>query len=153
MCNRSCFQWRYVGGNNWGVCADGKGKVGFYDEKIFVTAESLFAGWMRTPRGVSRLCRHFNRSWYLSILFGNGGYHKIMPYPTLRVCHGGYHKIIPYPTLRVCPTNTVSYKTVTICTVLQTSQRASWGKSFYQLLALRFVLKNSLAHFQRHIFP
>ena len=90
----------------------------------------LFPGWVRPPRGVSRLCRHFNRSWYLSILFGNGGYHKIVPYPTLRVCHGGYHKIMPYQTLRVCPTNTVSYKTVTICTVLQTSQRASWGKSF-----------------------
>ena len=25
----SSSQWRYVGGNNWGVCADGTGKVAF----------------------------------------------------------------------------------------------------------------------------
>ena len=54
MCNRSCFQWRYVGGNNWGVCADGKGKVGFYDEKIFVTAESQKTSFPRLDAAPKR---------------------------------------------------------------------------------------------------
>ena len=27
-CAHCVLQWRYVGGNNWGVCPDGEGRVG-----------------------------------------------------------------------------------------------------------------------------
>lgn len=43
-CNQCVLQWRYVAGNNWGICPDGNGAVGCGEQEEFRSCSDIALG-------------------------------------------------------------------------------------------------------------